>query len=133
MRAIMLTPEDDHFKAIEENDLTVSQVRALVMLACDDPEPISGGRIAERIGGLPTLTAVVVILTGITGAMTATTVLGLLRINDQRADGLAGEGFAPYAFVREVYDNTPPAGAPGVLCTFLAGERARAAERLCAL
>jgi predicted murein hydrolase (TIGR00659 family) len=50
--------------------------------------PVAMG-IAERIGGLPTLTAVVVILTGITGAMTATTVLGLLRINDQRADGLA--------------------------------------------
>jgi predicted murein hydrolase (TIGR00659 family) len=50
--------------------------------------PVAMG-IAERIGGLPTLTAVVVILTGITGAMTATTVLGLLRIDDQRAGGLA--------------------------------------------
>ncbi len=49
----MLTPEDDHFKAIEENDLTVSQVRALVMLACDDPEPIAGGQIADRIGASP--------------------------------------------------------------------------------
>jgi putrescine oxidase len=47
-----------------------------------------------------------------------------------RADGLAGEGFAPYQLVREVYDNTPPAGQPGVLCTFLAGEKARMAERL---
>jgi len=32
--------------------------------------------------------------------------------------------------VREVYDNTPPAGRPGVLCVFLAAERAQAAERL---
>ena len=53
MRAIMLTPEEDRFKAIEENDLTVSQVRALVTLACADPEPVSGGRIAERIGASP--------------------------------------------------------------------------------
>ena len=53
MRAIMLTPEDDHFKVIEENDLTVSQVRSLVMLACKDPEPVAGGRIAERIGASP--------------------------------------------------------------------------------
>ena len=53
MRAIMLTPDEDRFKAIEENDLTVSQVRALVTLACADPEPVSGGRIAERIGASP--------------------------------------------------------------------------------
>jgi putrescine oxidase len=49
-----------------------------------------------------------------------------------RDDGLAGEGFAPYAFVREVYDNTPPSGSPGVLCVFLAAERAEEAERLAA-
>jgi len=53
MRAIMLTPEDDHFKVIEENDLTVSQVRAIMMLACADPEALAGGRIAERIGASP--------------------------------------------------------------------------------
>jgi predicted murein hydrolase (TIGR00659 family) len=50
--------------------------------------PVAMG-IAEQIGGLPTLTAVVVILTGITGAMAATTVLRMLRIDDQRAGGLA--------------------------------------------
>ena len=66
-------------------------------------------------------------------AMTQGDVIKVLAVYDGpfwRADGLAGEGFAPYAFVREVYDNTPPAGTPGVLCTFLAGERARSAERL---
>ncbi len=66
-------------------------------------------------------------------AMTQGDVIKVLAVYDEpfwRADGLAGEGFAPYAFVREVYDNTPPAGLPGVLCTFLAGERARTAERL---
>ena len=41
-----------------------------------------------------------------------------------RDEGLSGEGFAPYELVREVYDNTPPSGSPGVLCTFLAGESA---------
>jgi putrescine oxidase len=66
-------------------------------------------------------------------AMTQGDVIKVLAVYDEpfwRGDGLAGEGFAPNAFVREVYDNTPPAGVPGVLCTFLAGERARAAERL---
>jgi putrescine oxidase len=66
-------------------------------------------------------------------AMTQGDVIKLLAVYDDpfwRADGLAGEGFAPYELVREVYDNTPPAGRPGVLCTFLAGEKAQAAERL---
>ena len=60
-------------------------------------------------------------------AMTQGDVIKLLAVYDEpfwRADGLAGEGFAPYQLVREVYDNTPPGGAPGVLCTFLAGEKA---------
>jgi putrescine oxidase len=47
-----------------------------------------------------------------------------------RDEGLSGEGFAPYELVREVYDNTPPSGSPGVLCTFLAGENAERAGRL---
>ena len=66
-------------------------------------------------------------------AMTQGDVIKVLAVYDEpfwRAEGLAGEGFAPYELVREVYDNTPPAGRPGVLCTFLAGEKAQAAERL---
>ncbi len=66
-------------------------------------------------------------------AMTQGDVIKVLAVYDEpfwRADGLAGEGFAPYGFVREVYDNTPPAGRPGVLCVFLAGEKAQLAERL---
>lgn len=66
-------------------------------------------------------------------AMTQGDVIKVLAVYDEpfwRRDGLAGEGFAPYELVREVYDNTPPAGIPGVLCTFLAGEKAQAAERL---
>ncbi len=66
-------------------------------------------------------------------AMTQGDVIKVLAVYDEpfwRADGLAGEAFAPYQLVREAYDNTPPAGRPGVLCTFLAAEKARAAERL---
>jgi putrescine oxidase len=47
-----------------------------------------------------------------------------------RAEGLSGEGFAPHQFVRELYDNTPPSGSVGVLCTFLPGEQAEFAGRL---
>lgn len=50
--------------------------------------PIAMG-IAEQIGGVPSLTAVFVILTGIIGAMLATGTLNLLRIRDWRARGLA--------------------------------------------
>jgi putrescine oxidase len=49
-------------------------------------------------------------------------VMKVLSVYDEpfwRADGLSGQGFAPYQLVREVYDNTPPPGAPGVLCTFI--------------
>ncbi len=66
-------------------------------------------------------------------ALTQGDVIKILAVYPEpfwRAEGLAGEGFAPYGYVREVYDNTPPAGTPGVLCTFVAGERALAAERL---
>jgi predicted murein hydrolase (TIGR00659 family) len=45
--------------------------------------------IADKVGGLPTLTAPLVILTGIIGAMAGTTVLKVLRIGDWRAGGLA--------------------------------------------
>ena len=50
--------------------------------------PIAMG-IAEEIGGLPSLTAVLVILTGIIGAVLATYTLDALRIRDWRARGFA--------------------------------------------
>jgi predicted murein hydrolase (TIGR00659 family) len=50
--------------------------------------PVAIG-IAENIGGLPTLTAVLVILTGITGAVVATPLLNLLGLRDWRARGFA--------------------------------------------
>lgn len=50
--------------------------------------PVAIG-ISEGLGGSPTLTAVLVILTGITGAVVATPLLNLLGIKDWRARGLA--------------------------------------------
>ncbi len=47
-----------------------------------------------------------------------------------RSEGLSGEGFAPHQLVRELYDNSPPSGAVGVLCTFLPGEQADAVARM---
>lgn len=50
--------------------------------------PVAMG-IAEQIGGLPSLTAVLVILTGILGAMTATPLLNLMGLRDFAARGFA--------------------------------------------
>lgn len=50
--------------------------------------PIAMG-VAEQIGGLPSLTAVLVMLTGITGAVAGTWVLGLIRVRDPEAQGFA--------------------------------------------
>ena len=50
--------------------------------------PVAIG-IAEQLGGLPTLTAALVILTGIIGAVIVTPLMRLLRIRDWRARGFA--------------------------------------------
>ena len=50
--------------------------------------PVAMG-IAEQLGGLPSLTAVLVISTGILGAIIGPYVLNLFRIKDQAARGLA--------------------------------------------
>lgn len=50
--------------------------------------PIAMG-IAERLGGLPSLTAVLVILTGVLGAMLSTPLLDLLGVRDWAARGFA--------------------------------------------
>lgn len=50
--------------------------------------PIAMG-IAEELGGLPSLTAVLVILTGILGAMISTPLLNALRLDDWAARGFA--------------------------------------------
>ncbi len=50
--------------------------------------PVAMG-ISEQLGGLPSLTAVLVILTGITGAVLGPVVLNLLKIRDRSALGMA--------------------------------------------
>ncbi len=50
--------------------------------------PVAMG-IAEKLGGLPSLTAVFVILTGILGASLGPPLLSLLRVRDDAARGLA--------------------------------------------
>jgi predicted murein hydrolase (TIGR00659 family) len=59
--------------------------------------PVAMG-IAEQLGGLPSLTAVLVILTGILGAMLGPVVLTLVGVRDWAARGLAmgtaGHGIA---------------------------------------
>ncbi len=50
--------------------------------------PVAMG-IAEQLGGLPSLTAALVILTGITGAMLGPPLLDRLHLTDQAARGLA--------------------------------------------
>lgn len=50
--------------------------------------PVAMG-ISERLGGLPSLTAVIVILTGIVGAMLGPLLLDMLKIHDWPARGLA--------------------------------------------
>lgn len=50
--------------------------------------PIAMG-IAEKIGGIPSLTAVLVIMTGVSGAMMAKFVLDALRIRDHGVRGFA--------------------------------------------
>lgn len=50
--------------------------------------PVALG-VSEALGGSPTLTAVLVILTGITGAVVVTPLMNMLRIEDWRARGFA--------------------------------------------
>ncbi|MBT0664994.1 LrgB family protein [Geobacter pelophilus] len=50
--------------------------------------PIAMG-VSEQIGGLPSLTAVVVVLTGITGAVGGDFILNWLKIYDDNARGMA--------------------------------------------
>jgi len=50
--------------------------------------PVAIG-IAERIGGQPTLTAALVLMTGIFGAIIVTPLLNALRIRDWRARGFS--------------------------------------------
>jgi len=50
--------------------------------------PVAMG-IAEKVGGLPSLSAALVVLTGVLGAVIGPAVLALVRVRDDRARGLA--------------------------------------------
>lgn len=60
----------------------------LALLPKSATAPIAIG-IAEKIGGPPTLTAVLVILTGITGAVIGSSLLRAIGVRDPRAVGFA--------------------------------------------
>jgi predicted murein hydrolase (TIGR00659 family) len=72
--------------------------------------PVAIG-ISQSIGGSPTLTAVLVILTGITGAVVATPLLNLLGIKDWRARGFAVGVAAHGIGTARAFQVNPTAGA----------------------
>jgi predicted murein hydrolase (TIGR00659 family) len=72
--------------------------------------PVALG-ISEAIGGLPALTAVLVILTGIIGAVTVTPLMNLLRITDWRARGFAVGVAAHGIGTARAFQVNPVAGA----------------------
>ena len=68
--------------------LGASPATLLSMAPKSATTPVAMG-ISEQLGGLPSLTAAAVILTGIIGAMAGSSLLALFRISDARAQGLA--------------------------------------------
>lgn len=68
--------------------LGASQATMLSLAPKSVTTPIAMG-ISEKIGGLPSLTAVLVIATGILGAVLARGILNLLRISDASTRGFA--------------------------------------------
>jgi len=72
--------------------------------------PVAIG-IAQTLGGSPTLAAVLVLLTGITGAVVATPLLNALRIRDWRARGLAVGTAAHGIGTARAFQVHPRAGA----------------------
>lgn len=72
--------------------------------------PVAIG-ISERLGGSPTLTAVLVILTGIVGAICTTPLLNLLGVRDWRARGFATGVAAHGIGTARAFQVNPTAGA----------------------
>ena len=72
--------------------------------------PVALG-ISEAVGGLPALTAVLVILTGIIGAVTVTPLMNLLGITDWRARGFAVGVAAHGIGTARAFQVNPVAGA----------------------
>ncbi len=72
--------------------------------------PVALG-ISEAIGGIPTLTAVLVILTGIIGAMTVTPLMNLMKVSDWQARGFAVGVAAHGIGTARAFQVNPTAGA----------------------
>lgn len=82
--------------------------------------PIAMG-ISEKIGGLPSLTAVAVVLTGITGAVCGDFVLKRVRVDDEMARGMA-MGIASHGIgTAHVIQRSQVAGAFAALAMALNG------------
>ena len=82
--------------------------------------PIAMG-IAESIGGLPSLTAVLVILTGILGAVGASGIYAMLRIEDRAVQGFA-VGIASHGIgTARAFQSSEEAGAFAALAMGLNG------------
>ena len=82
--------------------------------------PIAMG-IVERLGGLPSLTAVLVVLTGIIGAVGAKYVLDLLRIRDHGVRGFALGTAAHGIGTARAFQESEEAGAFSGLAMGLCG------------
>jgi len=82
--------------------------------------PIAMG-ISERIGGLPSLTAVLVILTGIVGAVLGPPLLTALKVRDPRARGLALGAAAHGIGTARAFNESAETGAHASLAMGLAG------------
>lgn len=84
---------------------------ALVSLA---PKSVTAGvamAVSEKLGGLPPLTAVLVILTGVIGAVVVTPLMNALRIRDYAARGFAA-GLASHGIgTARAFTVNPIAGA----------------------
>jgi predicted murein hydrolase (TIGR00659 family) len=68
--------------------LGVSQITLLSLMPKSITTPIAMG-ISEKIGGLPSLTAILVILTGMIGAIFAPFLFKLIKIKDHSIQGVA--------------------------------------------
>ncbi|MBS63516.1 LrgB family protein [Salinisphaera sp.] len=82
----------------------------LSMLPKSVTTPIAMG-VAEQIGGLPSLTAVLVILTGITGAVIGIPLLRLLGLHDPVAKGFAMGVAAHGIGTARAFEHSERAGA----------------------
>ncbi|MCC5811135.1 MAG: LrgB family protein [Ectothiorhodospiraceae bacterium] len=82
--------------------------------------PIAMG-VSEKLGGLPSLTAALVLLTGAIGCMTAPAVIRLLRIRDDRVKGFA-MGITAHGFgTAQAFGISATAGAFAGLGLTMAG------------